>query len=148
MSEPVIRTPEMSAGADGGGESDTAVLKDLGANVGAVVADVMRLLGVDARLCGHTALVMLALTVIAALLFAGGWLLAATAAVLMLGELDGVSLAGAFLIVGGVHIVIAGLVVWRLRVIARDLTFQQSRASLRRLIANPATTRSCSDAGD
>jgi hypothetical protein len=149
MSEPVIRTPEAPASVDAGVESDTVVLKDLGAAVGAVVADVMRLLSVDARLCGHTVLVMIALTVIAALLLAGGWLLAATAAVLMLSQLESVSPAGAFLAVGGVHIMLAGLVVWRLRVISRDLTFQQSRASLHRLMTNPTTaTGSCSDAGN
>lgn len=149
MSEPAIRTPESSAGRKLGDDPETATLGELVSTLGAIVSDLVRLIAVDARLCGRTVLAMIGLTVIAALLLVGGWLLVATAAVLLLSELEGVSPAAAFLAVGGVHMAMAGITVWWLRSLARDLTFRQSRATLRSFVSTPtADTTTCSDARD
>ncbi len=117
-------------------------------SLGAIAGDVVRLIAVDARLCGRTVLAMIGLTVIAALLLVGGWLFIGVAAVLLLNQLEMFSPVGATMTVGAAHIAFAALAVWRVRFIASDLTFRQSRATLRSLIPGNMTTGPCSDAKD
>lgn len=97
-------------------------------------ADMLRVVVVEARLFGHTVLAMIGLTVMIALLLVGGWLFAGAALVVVLSNLQIFSLAGAILAVALVHLLLAALALWRLRYIARDLTFRESRASVNSLL--------------
>lgn len=99
-----------------------------------ISSDMVRLVVVEARLFGHTVLAMIGLTVIMALLLAGGWLFAGAALAMLLASLQAFSLAGALLTVALAHLVFAGLTFWRLRYITRDLTFRESRASVNSLL--------------
>ena len=97
-------------------------------------ADIVRVVMVEIRLFGDTLLSMIGLTMLIALLLVGGWLFAGAALALALAELAFFSLPNALLIVGLVHLVLAALMFWRRRHIARDLVFQESRASLNSLL--------------
>lgn len=96
-------------------------------------ADMLRVVMVEARLFGHTVLAMIGLAVMIALLLVGGWLFAGAALVMALSSLQLFSLTGAILTVALVHLLLAALALWRLRYIARDLTFRESRASVNSL---------------
>lgn len=96
-------------------------------------ADILRVVAVEARLFGRTVLAMIGLTVMIALLLVGGWLFAGAALVMALTSLQLFSLTGAILTVALVHLLLATLALWRLRYIARDLTFRESRASVKSL---------------
>lgn len=121
-----------------------------------MVGDTARLLAVDARLCASTALAMLALALIASLLVVATWLLANAGAALFLVRLEIFTPATAFLAVAGVNLLVAVLLGLRLRSIARDLTFQQSRAAIGSILstrndAGPVSRsgeESCSPAAD
>ncbi|MEX0624200.1 MAG: hypothetical protein WD251_09880, partial [Saccharospirillum sp.] len=93
-------------------------------------ADMVRLLLVETRLFGHTGLAMIGLYSVFALLLASGWLFAGAAAVFALMSLQAFHLVGAMLTVALANFVLAALAYWRLRTIARDLTFRESRASV------------------
>lgn len=99
-------------------------------------ADIVHLVMVEARLCGHTALAMIGLTLVIALLLVGGWLFTGAALVVSLTSLQTFSLPGAMLTVALVHLLFAALAFWRLRYIRRDLTFRESRASVNNLLNN------------
>jgi len=105
----------------------TRILKSLS-------ADMVRLVVLEARLFGHTALAMIGLTVVMALLLVSSWLLIGAALVMALASLQAFSLTGALLTVALAHLVLAALVFWRLRYITRDLTFRESRASVNSLL--------------
>lgn len=130
--------------------------RELAAALLAMVSDTRRLLAVDARLCAITAVSMLALALIASLLLVATWLLANAGAALFLVRLEVFTPATAFLLVAGVNLLVAVLLGLRLRSIARDLTFRQSRAAIGSIMskhndANAASrTReeTCSPAAD
>lgn len=97
-------------------------------------ADMVRLLLVEARLFGHTGLAMIGLYLVFALLLASGWLFAGAAAVIALVSLQAFNLMGAMLTVALTNLLLAALAYWRLRTIARDLTFRESRASVNNML--------------
>jgi hypothetical protein len=99
-------------------------------------ADMVRVVAVEARLFGHTALTMVVLCLVIALLLVGGWLFAAAALVMALASLQAFNLAGALLTVALAHLVLAALAFWRLRYITRDLTFRESRASVNSVLTH------------
>jgi hypothetical protein len=99
-------------------------------------ADMIRLVMVEARLFGHTALAMIGLTVLIALLLVSSWLFAGAALVIMLAGLQAFNLTGALLTVALAHVALAALAFWRLRYITRDLAFRQSRASVNSLLTH------------
>lgn len=148
MYESTTRAPDPDTDEVSDDRSGIASLRDFTRALSAIAGDAARLIAVDARLCGRTALAMIGLTVIAALLLVGGWLFIGAAAVLLLTEIEGFSPAGAVMTVGAAHIALAALAGWRLRYIARDLTFRQSRATLRSLVPTATATTSCPDARD
>ncbi|TDY01754.1 hypothetical protein [Thiohalophilus thiocyanatoxydans] len=102
----------------------------------ALSADMVRLVLVEARLFGHTALVMIGLTVLMALLLVTSWLLIGAALVMTLASLQAFSLTGALLTVALAHLVLVALLFWRLRYMTRDLTFRESRASVNNLFTH------------
>lgn len=102
----------------------------------ALSADIVHLVLVEARLFGHTALVMVGLTVVMALLLVSSWLFIGAALVNMLASLQAFSLTGALLTVALAHLVLAALIFWRLRYMIRDLTFRESRASVNSMLAH------------
>ncbi len=123
---------DSSQDAGGGGRSDgiqyiTRILKIMS-------ADMVRLVLVEARLFGHTALKMIGLTVVTAMLLVSSWLFVGAALVMTLASLQAFSLTGALLTVALAHLVLAALAFWRLRHIARDLKFSESRASVNSLL--------------
>lgn len=101
-----------------------------------MLADIVHLAVVEARLCGHTALAMIGLTVVIALLLVAGWLFTGAALVVALTSLQAFNLIGAMLAVALAHLVFAALAFWRLRYIRRDLSFRESRASVNNLLTN------------
>ncbi|PWG65851.1 hypothetical protein [Sediminicurvatus halobius] len=117
------------AAADGDG------LRDIAGAVKALSADMARLVLVEAQLFGHTALAMIGLAVAIALLLVGAWLFSGAALVVALTGLQAFSATGALLTVALAHLALAGLALWRLRHITRDLTFRESRASVNGLLA-------------
>ncbi|WP_111641837.1 hypothetical protein [Marinimicrobium alkaliphilum] len=100
----------------------------------AMSADIARLIVVEAKLFGHTVLVMIGLTVVISMLLVGGWLFAGAAAVMALASLQAFSVMGALLTVALVNMVLAALVFWRLRCVMRDLRFRNSRSSVNTLV--------------
>lgn len=96
-------------------------------------ADMLELLMVEARLFGRTALVLVGLAVVIALLLVSGWLFTAAALTWTLANLEFFSLAGALLTVALAHLLLAILALWRLRVLIRDLAFRESLASVNTL---------------
>ena len=123
------RFNEDAAGGNDGIGDFTTLLKRIS-------ADIVRVVIVEARLFGHTALTMIILSLVIALLLAGGWLYAMAALVMALASLQAFSLAGALLTVAIGHLVLAALAYWRLRRITRDLTFRESRASVNSVITH------------
>ncbi|WP_143142732.1 hypothetical protein [Marinospirillum alkaliphilum] len=103
------------------------------------MADLLKLIAVEAKLFGYTALTMVALSLSIALLMVGGWLFAGVALVMVLANLSVFSLTGALLAVALLHLVLAALVFWRLVFITRDLTFRESRASMDNLLTHART---------
>lgn len=118
-----------TAGGSDGNRDITGILKSMS-------ADMIRLVGVEARLFGHTVLAMLGLTVVVALLLVSSWLFIAAALAVALASLQAFSLTGALLTVALAHMVLAALALWRLRYITRDLTFRESRASVNSLFSH------------
>lgn len=118
-----------TAGGSDGIRDITRILKSMS-------ADMVRLVVVEARLFGHTALAMLGLTVVVALLLVSCWLFIAAALAVALASLQAFSLTGALLTVALAHLVLAALAIWRLRYITRDLTFRESRASVNNLLSH------------
>ncbi len=110
-----------------------------------ISTDMMRLLLVEARLFGHTALTMIVLSLVIAVLLVGGWLFTAVALVVALSSLQVFSLMSALLTVALAHLVLAAMVFWWLRRITRDLTFRESRASVNVLLGH---ARSLIDAAE
>ena len=108
-------------------------LRDIPHMLKALSADMTSVLVVEARLFGHTALAMIGLIVVMALLLVSGWLFIGAALTLTLASLQAFSLTGALMIVALAHLVLASLAYWRLRLIIRDLAFLESRASLKTL---------------
>ncbi|SFW97568.1 hypothetical protein SAMN02745752_00003 [Marinospirillum alkaliphilum DSM 21637] len=104
-----------------------------------MLADLLKLIAVEAKLFGYTALTMVALSLSIALLMVGGWLFAGVALVMVLANLSVFSLTGALLAVALLHLVLAALVFWRLVFITRDLTFRESRASMDNLLTHART---------
>ena len=102
----------------------------------ALSADMVRVVTVEAQLFGHTALTMIVLSLVIALLLVGGWLFAGAALVMALASLQAFSLTGALLTVALAHLVLAALAFWRLRHITRDLTFRESRASVNSVLTH------------
>ncbi|WP_019627367.1 hypothetical protein [Thioalkalivibrio sp. AKL10] len=136
-----MKETDPSQDEDGGHDRSqdiTQILKTL-------AADIARLLAVEARLFGHTVLMMIGLTVMIALLLVGGWLFAGASLVVALASLQAFSLTGALLTVTLAHLVLAALAFWRLRHITRDLTFRESRASVNSLLVQ---ARSLVDAAE
>lgn len=129
------RADDTAAGIEG--------IREIPRAVKAISADMIRLVVVEARLFGRTALTMIGLTVAIALLLAGGWLFTGAALVMALASLHAFSAAGALLTVALVHVAVAALAFWRLRHITRDLTFRESRASVSSLLTQ---ARSSDDA--
>lgn len=121
--------PRDETGERDGIRSTTHILKSLS-------ADMLRLVGVEARLFGHTLLTMIGITVVIALLLVGCWLFAGAALVVALAGLGAFNLTGALLTVALAHLVIAALAFWRMRHITRDLTFRESRASANSLLTH------------
>lgn len=142
MSETGDDDQPSSAGTDAGAGSVPESLQILAATVVAMASDLARLFALDARLCGRTILAMIALTVVGALLLTGGWLYLSASAVMLLSRFEMLGIAGATALVGCLHVALAGAVWWRLRLIARDTTFRQSRATLRRLVVTAREERS------
>ena len=99
-------------------------------------ADILRMVVVETRLFGHTALAMMALTILIPLLLGGAWLFAGAALVIGLTNLEYFSLPGALLVVAMIHLVFAALAFWRRRYITRDLMFRDSRASANSLLVH------------
>lgn len=99
-------------------------------------ADMISLAMVETQLFGSTALTMLKLCVMIGLLLVAGWLFTSTAAVIILDGLNNVSLLGAVVTVALCNLFLAVLLIWRLRHIARDLTFRESRSSVFTLLAH------------
>lgn len=127
-----MREAESSQDPDGGSNDILGIAHILKA----MSADMVRLVVVEARLCGHTALAMIGLTLVIALLLVGGWLFTGAALVVALTSLQTFSLPGAMLTVALAHLVFAALAFWRLRYIRRDLAFRESRASVNNLLNN------------
>lgn len=123
---------ESDPSRDAAGDSNG--IRDITRMLKAISADMVHLSVVEARLFGHTALAMIGLTVVIALLLVGGWLFTGTALVVALADLQAFSLTGALLTVALTHVVLAALAFWRLRHIARDLTFRESRAAINTLL--------------
>ncbi|ALP53576.1 hypothetical protein Tel_10765 [Candidatus Tenderia electrophaga] len=111
-------------------------IRDITRLLKAMSADMIRLVLVEARLFGHTALAMIGLTVVIALLLVGSWLFIGAALVMALASLQPFSLTGALLTVALAHLVLAALAFWRLRYITRGLTFRESRASVNSLLVH------------
>ena len=105
----------------------------LASGLRALLVGLFRLVMVEARLCGYTALAMIGLCVATALLAVASWLFAGAALVMALAGLPAFSLAGALLTVALSHLGLAVLIFCRLRRIARDLTFRESRASVHQI---------------
>lgn len=116
------------------GESDG--IGDIARILRTLSADMVRIVMVEARLFGYTALTMVVLSLVIALLLVGGWLFAAAALVVALASLQAFSLTGALLTVTLVHLLLAALAFWWLRHIARDLTFRESRASVNSVLTH------------
>lgn len=111
------------AGGNDGNWNITRILK-------AMSTDMIRLVLVEARLFGHSALAMIKLTIVITLLLVSGWLFAGAALVMVLASLQAFSLTGALLTVALTHLVLAALAYWRLRYLTRDLRFRESWATL------------------
>lgn len=109
-------------------------IRDIARTVKNLSADMVRVVGVEARLFGYTVLVVIGLAVIIALLLVGGWLFIGAAAVMALASLQVFNPTGALLTVALAHLALAALAYWRLRRITRDLTFPESRASVNSLL--------------
>ena len=90
--------------------------------------------GVEARLFGHTVLSMIGLTMVIALLIVGSCLFAGVAIAMVLADLQAFSMTSALLTVAFAHVLLAGLAFWRRRHITRDLSFNESRASIDSLL--------------
>lgn len=122
-------TLQDAANASGDIRDITQILK-------AMAADIVRLVGVEARLFGHTVLAMIGLAAVMALLLVSSWLFIGAALAVALASLQAFSLTGALLTVALTQLVLAALIFWRLRHITRDLTFRQSRASVNSLLSH------------
>lgn len=116
-----------------GGSDDT---RDIVSILKTMSADMVRLVVVEARLFGHTALTMIGLTVVMAMLLVSSWLFIGTALAMALASLQDFNLTGALLMVALAHLVLAALAFWRLRHITRDLKFRESRASVNSLVTH------------
>lgn len=134
MTEPRDSGTQPPAGDDAGGKGVPDALQVLAAAAAAIASDLARLFALEVRLCGRTILAMLALTIVGALLAAGGWLYLSAAAVILLSRIEAIGPAGATAIVGLIHLALAVAAWWRVRLISRDVTFRQSRAALRGLM--------------
>jgi hypothetical protein len=125
---------EADTSQDAVGEIDG--IRDFAHILKTMSADMVRLVAVEARLFGHTALAMIGLTLVVALLLVGSWLFIGAALAMALASLQAFSLTGALLTVALAHLVLAALAFWRLRYITRDLTFRESRASVNSLLTH------------
>lgn len=121
-------------------DGSTDAIRDISHLLKTISADMLRVVGLEARLFGHTVLAMIGLTVVIALLLVAGWLFAGAAVVMALAGLQVFSLAGALLTVALGHLALAALAFWRLRYITRDLTFRESRASVNSLLTHARST--------
>ncbi len=128
MKEEADHTQDAADGSDDN-QDITHILKTLS-------ADMVRLVLVETRLFGHTALAMLGLTLVVALLLVSSWLFIGAAVVVALASLQAFNLTGALLTVALAHLLLAALALWRMRHIARDLTFRESRASVNSLFSH------------
>lgn len=111
-------------------------IRDIANTLKTMSTDMGHLVAVEARLFGLTALVMVRLCLMIVLLTVAGWLFAGAAAVLSLASLQVFSLTGALVTVALVNFVLAALACWRLRYVARDLIFGESRASVNTLLTH------------
>jgi len=114
-----------------GGSDDT---RDIVSILKSMSADMVRLVVVEARLFGHTALTMIGLTVVMTMLLVSSWLFIGAALAMALASLQAFSLTSALLTVALAHLGLAALAFWRLRYITRDLKFRESRASVNSLL--------------
>lgn len=109
--------------------------------------DMLSLVTMETKLFGYTALAMLKVCVMIGLLLVAGWLFAGATAVIALEGLETFNLIGALLVVTLLNLVMAALLIWRLRHIARDLTFRESRASASTLLAHAQSLLDASEKG-
>lgn len=107
---------------------------DITHSLKAMSADMVRLVLVESRLFGLTALAMIGLSLVMALLLVSSWLFVGAALVMALASLQAFNLMGALLTVALAHLLLAALAFWRLRHIAGDLGFRESRASVNGLL--------------
>lgn len=117
-------------------QSATNGIRDIMNILKSIPADMFSVVMVEARLFGLTALTMVKLGALIGLLLAAGWLFAGAAAAVALEKLQAFNLPGALAVVALFNLVLAGLLVWRLGHIARDLTFPESRVSAKALLAH------------
>lgn len=99
-----------------------------------LAADMLHLVVLETKLFGHTLLNIVGLSLLIALLLAGGWLFTGAAIGVALASLQIFSLTSALLMVALINLALAALAFWRLKYITRDLKFRQSRASVSGLI--------------
>lgn len=99
-----------------------------------LAAELLHLFVLETKLFGHTLLAMIGLSLVIALLLAGGWLFTGAAVGVALASLQIFSLTSALLMVALINLALAALAFWRLRYITRDLKFRQSRASVSNFI--------------
>ncbi|MBF0256395.1 MAG: hypothetical protein HQL47_08040 [Gammaproteobacteria bacterium] len=108
-------------------------------------ADMLSLVMVEARLFGHTALAMIGLALVIALLLVSSWLFIGAALVIALTSLQAFSLTTALLTVALAHLLLATFAFWRLRYSMRDLRFHQSRASAQSVLAHARSVLEASE---
>lgn len=117
-------------------ENMTNSIRDVMNILKSMPVDMISLAMVETQLFGNTALAMLKLCVVIGLLLVAGWLFTNTAAVIILEGLSEISFLGAVVTVALCNLALAALLIWRLRHIARDLTFRESRSSVTTLLAH------------
>ncbi len=114
-------------------------IRDVMSILKSMPADMISLVMVETQLFGSTALAMLKLCVVIGLLLVAGWLFTSAAAVIILEDLSDIGLLAAVVIVALSNLGLAALLILRLRYIARDLTFRESRSSVNTLLAHART---------
>lgn len=111
-------------------------IRDIMSILKSIPADMLSVVMVEAKLFGYTSLAMFKLCVVIGLLLIAGWLFSGAAAAVALESLQAFNLTGALVLVALFNLMLAALLIWRLRHMARDLTFRESRVSANALLAH------------
>lgn len=117
-------------------ENAAESIRDIMRMIKAIPADVLKVFMIEVRLFGHTARAMLKLCILIGLLLAAGWLFVGASVVVALESLQAFNLISALALVGVLNLVLAGLFIWWLKRMVRDLTFRETRCSVDTLLGH------------